>query len=97
MCASLDVWLQALFWDACQTGLDVPIDAPRVWRYLRSRAACADADLETIPAGPAAFAALAGAVDDVVAASHPRLHHDYLEVPRSMTRAWLPFDEGTAR
>ena len=90
------VWLDALFLDACQTGLLDPIDAERVWRYLRAHHACVDGDLDAIAGGPAAFTAVATAVDELVAASHPALHRAYLELPRSMTRSWLPLDEDVA-
>jgi len=75
-------WVEALFVDACETGLEDPIDARRVARYL----------LEGDPAEAVVriVERLALAVDGMLAAHWPDWYDEYLSRPRQHTRRGLP-------
>ena len=75
--------VEALFDDACETGLVDPIDIARVARHL-----CGG--LWHDPAIEAATAILAPAVDTMLWRRWPNWWHEYLDRPRQHTRLWLP-------
>ena len=79
-------WLEALHWDAAQTGTAEPIDSERVQRHLARR----NDDVMTIES--MVFAQLAHAVDNDVANLAPDIHNDYLSAARDQTRAHATFD-----
>jgi hypothetical protein len=78
-------WLDALFVDACDTGLDTPIDVGRVTRYLAAS--------EPDGAAERAVAQLAPAVDELVAACWPEWYDVHLSRPRQHTRAWIALSD----
>ena len=71
-------WLEALFVDACETGLEDSIDVARVARYLLGR----DPTDEAVQA----VRQLARAVDDLVARHWPAWYDEYFSRPRQHTR-----------
>jgi hypothetical protein len=78
------VWLEALFVDACETGLEDPIDVPRVARYLLGQ----DPTSKAVQA----VQQLARAVDDMVARHWPAWYDEYLSRPRQHTRRGVRLD-----
>lgn len=74
-------WVEALFLDACETGLEDPIDVARVARYLLDRDP-AEAAVRTL-------APIAQAVDDMLAANWPAWYDEHLSRPRQHTRRGL--------
>jgi hypothetical protein len=76
-------WVEALFDDACETGLVDPIDIARVARHLRG-------SLWHDTVSEAATAILAPAVDTMLWRHWPHWWHEYLDRPRQHTRLWLP-------
>jgi hypothetical protein len=79
-------WLEALFVDACETGLEEPIDVARVARYLLGRDPEADAIRALEP--------LALAVDRMLAMHWPAWYDEHLSRPRQHTRRALPLELG---
>lgn len=77
--AALWRWVEALFVDACETGLEEPIDVQRVARYLLGR------DL-TDEARARAVGLLAEAVDSLLALHWPAWYDEHLSRPRQHTR-----------
>jgi hypothetical protein len=78
-------WLEALFVDACETGLEDPIDVARVARYLLGGDP-SDEALRLL--GP-----LALAVDRMVAVHWPDWYDAHLSRPRQHTRRSLPLED----
>lgn len=78
-------WLEALFVDGCETGLEDPIDVPRVARYLLGR----DPGEEAIRA----LQPLALAVDRMLATHWPDWYDEYLSRPRQHTRRAVRLDD----
>jgi hypothetical protein len=79
--AAIWEWLEALFLDACETGLEDPIDFARVARYLLGH--------DPGEAAVRALAPIALAVDDLLAANWPAWYDEYLSRPRQHTRRGL--------
>jgi hypothetical protein len=78
-------WSEALFVDACETGLEDPIDLPRVARYLLG----GDPSDEVLRLlGP-----LALAVDRMLAVHWPDWYDAHLSRPRQHTRRSLRLDD----
>jgi hypothetical protein len=77
-------WTEALFVDACETGLEDPVDVPRVARYLCGRDPAAVV-LQAIEP-------LALAVDDMLASRWPYWYDEHLSRPRQHTRRGLQLD-----
>lgn len=77
-------WVEALFVDACETGLEDPIDVARVARFLLGRD----------PSGAAlrAVEPLARAVDGMLAGGWPGWYDEHLSRPRQHTRRGLRLD-----
>jgi hypothetical protein len=73
-------WVDALFVDACETGLEDPIDVARVARYLLGRDAAGEPPLLR------AVGLLAEAVDSMLALYWPAWYDEYLSRPRQPTR-----------
>jgi hypothetical protein len=71
-------WVDALFVDASETGLDDPIDIPRVARYLLGR--------DPSAASVQAVEPLARAVDGMLASHWPDWYDEHLSRPRQHTR-----------
>jgi hypothetical protein len=78
-------WVDALFVDACETGLQDPIDAARVARYLLGR--------DPTEAQLRAVQPLALAVDQLLAAGWPDWYDEHLSRPRQHTRTGLRLAE----
>jgi hypothetical protein len=76
-------WLQALFDDACETGLQEPIDVARVTRHLLGAPG-------TDFAAEEAVALLGPLVDAMLCRHWPHWWDEYLGRPRQHTRAWAP-------
>jgi hypothetical protein len=72
-------WVEALFVDACETGLEDPIDVRRVARYLLGR------DIVE-PELLRAVGLLAQAVDSLLALHWPAWYDEHLSRPRQHTR-----------
>jgi hypothetical protein len=77
-------WVEALFVDACETGLEDPIDVARVARYLLGR--------DPSHAAVRAIESLARAVDGMLAAHWPEWYDEHLSRPRQHTRRGLRLD-----
>jgi hypothetical protein len=80
-------WLEALHWDAAQTGTADVIDGDRVQRHL------ARASNDVMAIESMTFLQLAHAVDSDVATHAPDLHNDYLGAARDQTRSHASLDE----
>jgi hypothetical protein len=80
---TLQTWVQALFVDACESGLEDPIDVRRVARYLLGREVSEDTLLRAV-------GLLAEAVDELLARQWPTWYDDYLSRPRQHTRIAIP-------
>jgi hypothetical protein len=80
-------WLEALHWDAAQTGTAELIDTERVQRHLARR----NDDVMAIES--LLFMQLAHAVDNDVATLAPEIHSDYLSAAREQTRVHANLDE----
>jgi len=78
-------WIDALFVDACETGLEDPIDTARVARYLCGR--------DPSAAVLRAVQTLAPAVDGMLARHWPAWYDDHLSQPRQHTRRGLRLDD----
>jgi hypothetical protein len=76
-------WVEALFVDACETGLEEPIDTRRVARHLLGR----DPDEERL-LGAAGL--LGEAVDSLLALHWPAWYDEHLSRPRQHTRSAAP-------
>lgn len=76
-----DMWAEALYWDAAQTGLTDPIDAERVQRWF------AALDPVVAQIDPGSFHKLADSVDRAFAELVPTFHADYLVAAREQTRS----------
>jgi hypothetical protein len=90
---TLQTWVEALFVDACESGLEDPIDARRVARYLLGRDVAEDVVV-------GAVALLAEAVDELLARQWPSWYDEYLARPRQHTRIAVPLpsdDDGRGR
>jgi hypothetical protein len=74
----------ALFVDACETGLEDPIDVARVARYLLGR--------DPGEAAVRAIGSLAHAVDGMLASHWPDWYDEHLSRPRQHTRRGLGLD-----
>jgi hypothetical protein len=83
--AAIWAWLEALFVDACETGLEDPIDVRRVARFLLG----ADPSEEAVQA----VERLAPAVDRLLATRWPDWYDEHLSRPRQHTRRALPLEE----
>jgi hypothetical protein len=83
--AAIWAWLEALFVDACETGLEDPIDVRRVARFLLG----ADPSEEAVRA----VERLAPAVDRLLATRWPDWYDEHLSRPRQHTRRALPLEE----
>ena len=79
-------WLEALFVDACETGLEDPIDIRRVARFILG----ADPSEEAVRA----VERLAPAVDHMLATEWPDWYDEHLSRPRQHTRRALRLEEG---
>lgn len=77
-------WVEALFVDACETGLEDPIDVARVARYLLGR--------DPSAAAVRAIDPLARAVDGMLASHWPDWYDQHLSRPRQHTRRGLRLD-----
>jgi hypothetical protein len=77
-------WTEALFVDACETGLEDPIDVARVARYLCGR--------DPSAAVVRAVERLALAVDGMLAGHWPDWYDQHLSRPRQHTRHGLALD-----
>jgi hypothetical protein len=77
-------WVEALFVDACETGLEDPIDVARVARYLLGR--------DPSEAAVRAIESLARAVDGMLAAHWPDWYDEHLSRPRQHTRRGLQLE-----
>jgi hypothetical protein len=77
-------WTEALFVDACETGLEDPIDVSRVARYLCGRDPGATVLRAVEP--------LALAVDGMLASHWPDWYDEHLSRPRQHTRRGLRLD-----
>jgi hypothetical protein len=80
---TLLTWVEALFVDACESGLEDPIDVRRVARYLLGRDLRDDAVVQAV-------ALIAEAVDDLLARQWPAWYDEYLSRPRQHTRIAVP-------
>jgi hypothetical protein len=80
-------WIEALHWDAAQTGTNDFIDSDRVQRHLARN----EAAVMTIE--PGVFSALAHAVDDDICTHAPDAHDNYLSAARDQTRAHATLDK----
>ena len=78
-------WLEALFVDASEAGLEDPIDARRVARFLLG----SDPSEEAVRA----VERLAPAVDHLLATRWPDWYDEHLSRPRQHTRRALPLEE----
>jgi hypothetical protein len=78
-------WIEALFADACETGLEDPIDTARVARYLCGR--------DPSAAVLRAVQTLAPAVDGMLACRWPTWYDDHLSRPRQHTRRGLSLED----
>lgn len=78
------VWVDALFVDACETGLEDPIDVARVARYLLGR--------DPGAAVLRAVEPVARAVDGMLAGHWPGWYDEHLSRPRQHTRRGLRLD-----
>jgi hypothetical protein len=83
--AGLWRWIDALFVDACETGLEDPIDIARVARYLVGRDPSATVQR--------AVRTLAPAVDAMLASHWPAWYDEHLSRPRQHTRQGLRWDD----
>jgi hypothetical protein len=89
--SSADVWLTALWLDACQAGLNDLIDHHRVARKMLPGTEMTDDILADV-------ATCAEIVDRALAAVFPDFHAKYFDRPRQHTRQWdhiLPVASGT--
>jgi hypothetical protein len=77
--ADLWRWVEALFVDACETGLEDPIDVHRVARHLFGRAPSDEASLRAV-------GLVAEAVDSLLALHWPDWYDEHLSRPRQHTR-----------
>jgi len=82
--SSVWAWLEALFVDASETGLEDPIDVTRVARYLLGRDPGAEAVRALEP--------LALSVDRMLATHWPAWYDEHLSRPRQHTRRAVALD-----